>query len=107
MSSGMLALQEHDLLPKMDRRAFLRAGLMVGLAAGGGLMMGISLPAAAKGLAGNATQRGRFVPNAFIRIDGSGKVTLVMPKVEMGQGVYTALPMLIAEELEVSTAASK
>jgi isoquinoline 1-oxidoreductase subunit beta len=42
-----------------------------------------------------------FAPNAFIRIDHQGVVTLVMPMVEMGQGTYTSLPMLLAEELEV------
>src|SRR5258707_10948250 len=42
-----------------------------------------------------------FVPNAFIRIEGDGQVVLTMPYVEMGQGTYTAIPMLIAEELEV------
>jgi len=41
-----------------------------------------------------------FAPNAFIRIDRMGKTTLVMPQVEMGQGVYTALSMIIAEELD-------
>ena len=42
-----------------------------------------------------------FVPNAFIRIDGDGQIVLIMPYVEMGQGTYTSIPMLIAEELEV------
>jgi len=41
-----------------------------------------------------------FVPNAFIRIDPTGKTTLVMPQTEMGQGVYTAIPMMLAEELD-------
>ena len=53
------------------------------------------------GDAAEPAQPGVFAPNAFVQIDRAGKVTLVMPKVEMGQGVYTALPMLIAEELEV------
>ena len=43
-----------------------------------------------------------FAPNAFIRIGRDDSVTLVMPYVEMGQGTYTSMPMLIAEELEVS-----
>ena len=42
-----------------------------------------------------------FVPNAFIRIEGNGQIVLTMPYVEMGQGTYTSIPMLIAEELEV------
>src|SRR5256885_4874391 len=42
-----------------------------------------------------------FAPNAFIRIDRDGRVTLIMHKVEMGQGTYTSMPMLLAEELEV------
>jgi len=41
------------------------------------------------------------VLNAFVRIAPNGQVTLIMPKVEMGQGTWTSLPMLIAEELEV------
>jgi isoquinoline 1-oxidoreductase beta subunit len=42
----------------------------------------------------------KFEPNAFIRIDGAGKTTLIMPQVEMGQGVYTAVAMILAEELD-------
>ena len=42
-----------------------------------------------------------FAPNAFIRIAADGQVTLTMPYVEMGQGTYTSIPMLIAEELEI------
>ncbi|HEX4635480.1 MAG TPA: molybdopterin cofactor-binding domain-containing protein, partial [Rhizomicrobium sp.] len=41
-----------------------------------------------------------FAPNAFIRIAGDGQVTLVMPQVEMGQGVYTSIAMMLAEELD-------
>src|SRR5262249_50159407 len=41
-----------------------------------------------------------FTPNAFIRIQRDGQIVLTMPYVEMGQGTYTAIPMLIAEELE-------
>src|SRR6202171_5581633 len=43
---------------------------------------------------------GKFAPNAFIRIDTAGKTTLVMPQVEMGQGIYTAVAMILAEELD-------
>ena len=42
-----------------------------------------------------------FAPNAFVRIGTDGRVTLIINQVEMGQGMYTSMPMLIAEELEV------
>ena len=79
----------------LSRRMFLRAGA----AAGGGLMLSLSLPFASSEV--EATDGDSFVPNAFIRIDGDGQIVLTMPYVEMGQGTYTAIPMLIAEELEV------
>ena len=47
---------------------------------------------------------GQFAPNAFIRIDNTGKTTLVMPQAEMGQGVYTAIAMILAEELDADFA---
>ena len=79
----------------LSRRNFLQ----VGVAAGGGLLLSVSLPA----LTGNADAASAtsFAPNAFIRIEGDGQVVLTMPYVEMGQGTYTSIPMLIAEELEV------
>ena len=43
---------------------------------------------------------GKFAPNAFIRIGVSSTTTLVMPQVEMGQGVYTSISMILAEELD-------
>ena len=47
---------------------------------------------------------GKFAPNAFIRIDQSGKTTLIMPQVEMGQGTYTSISMILAEELDADFA---
>src|SRR5258708_34710312 len=47
---------------------------------------------------------GKFAPNAFIRIDHSGKTTLIMPQVEMGQGTYTSISMILAEELDTDFA---
>jgi isoquinoline 1-oxidoreductase beta subunit len=81
----------------LDRRSFLKAGI----ALGGGLVLGVSLPTLADAASSSAAQAPGFAPNAFIRIDREGKVTLVMPMVEMGQGIYTAMAMLLAEELEV------
>src|ERR1700736_2801780 len=83
------------ILDHLTRRSFLQAGA----AAGGGLMLSLRLPFA-KGDAEAADADG-FAPNALIRIDGDGQVILTMPYVEMGQGTYTSIPMLIAEELEV------
>src|SRR3984893_16799127 len=76
-----------------------RASLQAGAAAGGGLMLSLSLPFAN----GDAQAAGAdgFAPNAFIRIERDGQIVLTMPYVEMGQGTYTSIPMLIAEELEV------
>jgi isoquinoline 1-oxidoreductase beta subunit len=48
---------------------------------------------------------GKFAPNAFIRINPQGVTTLVMPQTEMGQGIYTAVAMILAEELDANYAA--
>src|SRR5262245_13384741 len=77
----------------LSRRTFLQAGA----AAGGGLLLSLSLPFGN----GKTEATDGFVPNAFIRIGGDGRIVLTMPYVEMGQGTYTSIPMLIAEELEV------
>ncbi|MGF6778511.1 molybdopterin cofactor-binding domain-containing protein [Paraburkholderia sp. GAS334] len=115
MSQGLLDAQNGDTRGKeahgISRRTFLKFGATIGAAAGGGLLLGFSLPAAGQdqpphrsvigGDGIEAPQEGVFAPNAFVQIDRTGKVSLVIPKVEMGQGVYTSIPMLIAEELEV------
>jgi isoquinoline 1-oxidoreductase subunit beta len=80
---------------RVSRRGFLQAIA----AAGGGLMLGVSLPSAPGEAAAADTEV--FTPNAFVRIERDGQIVLTMPYVEMGQGTYTSIPMLIAEELEV------
>src|SRR5262244_3522257 len=76
--------------------------LFTGTAAGGGFLLGLHLDALPRVLAATAegTQT-EFAPNAFIRIAKDGRIALIMNQVEMGQGTYTSMPMLIAEELEV------
>ena len=87
-------LASHAAGPSLSRRRFLQAAA----AAGGGLMLSVNLllPSGAA----EAADKG-FAPNAFIRIGSDGQIVLTMPYVEMGQGTYTSIPMLIAEELEV------
>ena len=79
-----------------SRRNLLKAGLA------GGLVLAFHIPLRAANepeqLPDDPT--GQFAPNAFIRIDHAGKTTLVMPQVEMGQGIYTAVAMILADELD-------
>ena len=77
--------------------------MQISAAAGGGVLLGFSLLETTGTTVWAATQASElFAPNAFIRIGRDDSVTLIMPYVEMGQGTYTSMPMLIAEELEVS-----
>ena len=75
-----------------SRRDFLKAGAL----AGGGLVIGFTLPLAGR----QAQAAGDFQPSAFLRVDANGDVTVICGRSEMGQGVSTAIPMLIAEELD-------
>ena len=88
---------QHTLDPTertISRRLFLKTGAAVG----GGLMVGWVPEAYA---ADAAKKVEPLPPAAYVRIDPQGKVTIICPMAEMGQGVYTALPMLVAEELDV------
>jgi isoquinoline 1-oxidoreductase beta subunit len=87
--------------PRVDRRQFLRVTAL----AGGGLLLATVLDpagaAAALATDSAAGGTGDFAPNAFIRLAPDGSVTIVAKNPEVGQGVKTMLPMLIAEELDV------
>jgi isoquinoline 1-oxidoreductase beta subunit len=80
----------------LSRRSLLTGGLA------GGFLLAFHLPVRAvnEPVQPPDDVSGKFAPNAFIRIDKSGKTTLVMPQVEMGQGIYTAVAMILAEELD-------
>src|SRR5271168_434531 len=77
--------------PHLSRRAFLE------VSAATAFLLGFCVPMRATPA---ATRVATFAPNAFIRIDQQGGITLVMPQVEMGQGVYTSISMILAEELD-------
>ncbi|HEV7633953.1 MAG TPA: xanthine dehydrogenase family protein molybdopterin-binding subunit [Bradyrhizobium sp.] len=78
-----------------------RRGLLSGALAGGFLFaFHLPLHAANEPVQPPDNTQGKFAPNAFIRIDEAGHTTLVMPQVEMGQGVYTAIAMILTEELD-------
>ena len=79
-------------ISKLDRRDFVKLGAV----AGAGLLLGIRV-------AGNAAEgatAAAFQPNVFLRVDPNGIVTIWLAKSDMGQGVHTALPMIVAEELD-------
>jgi isoquinoline 1-oxidoreductase beta subunit len=80
----------------VNRREFLK---LTGLA-GGGLVLAFHIKSGPQAAAAQSAS-GNFAPNAFIRIAPTGAVTLVSKQPEMGQGVKTSLPMIIAEQLEV------
>jgi isoquinoline 1-oxidoreductase subunit beta len=81
---------------QMERREFLRFSV----AASGGLLIGLYLPSASMLAVAEERSARVFMPNAFLRIGTDERVTVIVNHSEMGQGVYTALPMLLAEELD-------
>ncbi len=85
---------------KVSRRDFLRTGAA---AVGGGLVLGFALDreaGAGPDQSPAPSKEPAFRPNAFLRLGTDGIVTVIVPQSEMGQGVDTSLPMLVAEELE-------
>src|SRR5258706_1358552 len=87
-------------LEGMSRRTLLTSGLA------GGLLLAFHVPvhAANEPVQPPDDTAGKFAPNAFIRIDHSGKTTLVMPQVEIGQGTHTSRSMILAQDLDADFA---
>ncbi len=77
-----------------ERREFLK----LSVAASGGLLIGFQFPGIGK--LASAEESKTFMPNAFVRIGTDERITVIVNHSEMGQGVYTSLPMLLADELD-------
>lgn len=92
----MAAIQDnaHAAGADLSRRGFLK----VSLGAGGALVASFHLPAKVALAAGTARD---FAPNVYVRLAPSGAVTFVNPFVEMGQGSFTSIPMMLAEEMDI------
>lgn len=88
-----------NAVPTTSRRNFLKAGAVVG----GGLVIGFVIPGVKRLALAQAAAAGTaaaFAPNAYLRIGADDSITVLLAHSEMGQGVWTTLPMLIAEELD-------
>lgn len=88
-----------NAVPQPSRRRFLKAGAVLG----GGLVIGFAIPGArrfALAAPAEAAAASGFVPNAFLRIGNDDSVTVLIAHSEMGQGIWTGLAMLVAEELD-------
>ena len=89
----------------MSRRVFLKTTAAAGAGLTLGLYFGDALAqASGPGKTVGSATAGTFEPNAFLRIGNDNTVTVVVKHLEMGQGVYTGLPTLIAEELDAAWA---
>lgn len=89
-------------IQNISRRDFLKAGALLG----GGLILGVSLPTVA--LSAKLSPKAASASlNAFVRIGPDDTVTIIVNHSEMGQGVYTSLPMLVNEELDADWAKVK
>ena len=82
---------------KLNRRFFLRVSAL----AGGSILLGGGIEASAQQRGGTPRNASPILPSAFIQIDPNGMVTLTAKNPEMGQGIKTALPMIIADELDL------
>ena len=88
------------LAGQLDRRSFLRVSAL----AGGGMLVAVYLDPVARVVAqGQAPPQG-FVPSAFIKISPDNVITIVSKNPEIGQGIKTSLPMILADELGVAWA---
>jgi isoquinoline 1-oxidoreductase beta subunit len=95
-------------IENLSRRDFLQLGIKLGMGVGAGLTLGLRLAPvdaqmlpAGPGIAGGTDRAASaFEPNAFVRIGTDDTVTVIVKHLEMGQGTYTGLPTIVAEELD-------
>jgi isoquinoline 1-oxidoreductase beta subunit len=80
----------------MSRRGFMKAAGVLG----GGLVLGFFIPAGGRFAQAQEAKKTIYAPNAFLRVAPDNTVTVMVNRLEFGQGVNTSLPMLIAEELD-------
>jgi isoquinoline 1-oxidoreductase beta subunit len=99
LNSAAVAAAKNDRIGVSSRRGFLKAGA----AAGGGLVLGFFLPTGGR-LAQAAAPKTVYAPNAFLRVAPDNTVTVIVNRLEFGQGVNTALPMVLADELDADWA---
>jgi isoquinoline 1-oxidoreductase subunit beta len=101
----MMRIPHDDTVEGLSRRSFLKTAAT----ATGGLVIAVYLPACSKPeeAAKNAGPARQITANAWLRIGTDGSITMLCDRSEMGQGVYTALPTLIAEELGVAPSSVK
>lgn len=87
-----------NAIPNPSRRHFLKTSAVIG----GGLVVAFVIPGAKRfaSAAPAAAGASGFAPNAFLRVGNDDSITVLIAHSEMGQGIWTALPMLIAEELD-------
>src|ERR1700730_12289916 len=98
MESIVATAAEVEVSSGLTRRSFLSRSI----ALGGGLVVPFIFPVmGSRAAAAESPAGASFAPDGFIRVTSDGKISVIIPYVEMGQGIYTALTMLIAEELEV------
>ncbi|MDR9752711.1 xanthine dehydrogenase family protein molybdopterin-binding subunit [Pseudomonas sp. SZMC_28357] len=83
-------------VPAPSRRGFLKGSALLG----GGLLVAFVVPGTRRFVQAAEGQGDAFAPNAFLRIASDGTVTMLLGHAEMGQGIWTGLTMLIAEELQ-------
>src|SRR5260370_22358060 len=84
------------IAPVVNRREFLKTG------AAGGVALVVGFHLSPRAFANQAADQEKKTPNPFdawVRINTDGRVTLILGKSEMGQGIMTALPMILAEEV--------
>jgi isoquinoline 1-oxidoreductase beta subunit len=85
-----------NAIVNFSRRDFLKTSAL----AGGGLILGFYLPVGARRAEAAQQATPTFTPNAFIRVGKDDTITVIVNHSEMGQGPYTSIPMVVAEELD-------
>src|SRR5690349_19652383 len=93
--------EDRELRPEGTSDVSRRSFVVTSAVAGAGLLLGVRVPPRHP-IGGERESLGgdSFAPNAWIRLDDNGDVTILVHKSEMGQGVWTALPMIVAEEMD-------
>lgn len=94
-------MREVEAIPARRRTTLSRRSILkIGVAGGAGLVLAFQL--SGKALAAAPAVRGEFSPNAFLRVAPSGRVLIYSKSPEIGQGIKTAFPLIIAEELDAA-----